>query len=128
LLTAEQLEAVGLGGAGMPVATEEGPRCRWRGPGGDLEVTIWAGDGGLATLARHSEPTTTRVRLAGYPALETFTGAGEFCQYDVGVADGQVVMAALAAPAPDSCAVLQVLLPQLIDNLPAGTPATGASR
>ena len=128
LLGAEQLAAVGLGGVGTPAVGAEGPRCRWRSGGGDLEVTVWTGGGGLATLARNSEPTTTRVRLAGYPALETFTGRGEFCQYDVGVADGQVVMAALDAPAPDSCVTLQAVLSALIANLPPAAALAAPSR
>jgi hypothetical protein len=120
LVTTGQLAAAGLGGSGAPEAAEEGPRCRWRGSGGELAVTIYTGGDGLATLARNSEPTTTRVRLAGYPALETFTGGGEFCQYDVGVAERQVVMAALDAPGANSCAVLQTVLPGMIERLPQG--------
>ena len=87
LLSTTQLAAHGLDGTGTPTAAEEGPHCRWRGTAGELDVTLYTGGGGLSTLAANSEPTTTRVRLAGYPALETFTGRGEFCQYDVGVAD-----------------------------------------
>jgi hypothetical protein len=121
LLTPEQLAVAGLGGAGAVVPAEEGPRCRWSSTGGDLDVTLNAAGGGLATLAENSEPTTTRVRLAGYPALETFTGQGEFCQYDVGVSERQVVSAALDATAPDSCAVLQQVLPGVLENLPAGS-------
>src|SRR3954447_15180585 len=119
LLSAAQLAAHGLGGAGTPTAAEEGPHCRWHGTAGDLDVTLYTGGGGLATLAANSEPTTTRVRLAGYPALETFTGQGEFCQYDVGVADRQVLSAALDAPTPGSCDVLQRVVPELVDHLPA---------
>ena len=70
-------------------------------------------------LAANSEPTTARVRLAGYPALETFTGAGEFCQYDVGVAADQVVMASLQGGTPDSCTALQTVLPAMLATLPA---------
>ena len=66
---------------------------------------------------------TRRVRVAGYPALETFTGRGEFCQYDVGVSDGQVVMASLEAPAPDSCVTLQRVVPLVAANLPPAGPA-----
>ena len=119
LLTAEQLAVAGLGGAGAVVPADEGPRCRWSSTRGDLDVTLYTGGGGLATLAENSEPTTTRVRLAGYPALETFTGQGEFCQYDIGVSERQVVSASLDAPAPDACAVLQQVLPDVLDDLPA---------
>jgi hypothetical protein len=121
LLTAAQLAGAGLGGAGAVLPADEGPRCRWSSTGGDLDLTLYTGGGGLATLAENSEPTTTRVRLDGYPALETFTGRGEFCQYDVGVSERQVVSAALDAPAPDSCAVLQQVLPDVLGNLPAGS-------
>jgi Protein of unknown function (DUF3558) len=123
LLSAAQLAAHGLDGTGTPAAAEEGPHCRWRGTAGALDVTLYTGGGGLSTLAANSEPTTTRVRLAGYPALETFTGLGEFCQYDVGVADRQVVSAALDAPAPGSCDVLQHVVPELLGNLPAAGPS-----
>lgn len=122
LLTGEQLRAVGLGGSAEPGTAEAGPRCRWRSDGGDLEVTLYTDGGGLATLAENSEPTTTRVRVAGYPALETFTGQGEFCQYDVGVADRQVVSAALDGPDPGSCAVLQQVVPTVVAALPTGGP------
>jgi hypothetical protein len=118
LVDAEQLAAVGVGGAGTAVTAAEGPRCRWRKGATSLEVTVYTGAGGLATLAENSEPTTTRVRLAGYPALETFTGRGEFCQYDVGVSTSQVVMAALDASTPDSCEVLQRVLPDVLGSLP----------
>jgi len=120
LVTPRQLADAGLGGGpGAAVPAEEGPRCRWRGGAGSLDLTLYTDGGGLGTIAENSEPTTTRVRLDGYPALETFTGRGEFCQYDVGVSPTQVVMAALEAPAPDSCEVLQRLLPGVLDNLPA---------
>ncbi len=126
LVSAEQLAAAGVGGAGTAVAAEEGPRCRWSGAGASLDVTLYTDGGGLATLAENSEPTTTRVRLAGYPALETFTGRGEFCQYDVGVSASQVVMAARDAASPDSCEVLQRVLPGVLENLPApGEPGPG---
>jgi hypothetical protein len=130
LLSSAQRGALGLPGAGTATAGPEGPHCRWRGSAGDLDVSLYTGGGGLATLAANSEPTTTRVRLAGYPALETFTGRGEFCQYDVGVAERQVVSAALDAPAPGSCDVLQRVVPELLGNLPpaaaAPVPASGA--
>lgn len=126
LLTADQLAQLGFGGGAVPEAAEEGPRCGWQGEGGSLTVTLYTSGDGLATLAENSEPTTTRVRVAGYPALETFTGRGEFCQYDVGVSERQVVIAALdavpgaAAPtaAQDSCAVLQSVVPAVVENLP----------
>ncbi|MBW0116701.1 DUF3558 family protein [Pseudonocardia abyssalis] len=118
------LAAAGVGGTGTAGVGPEGPRCEWRGPAGQLlTVTVFTGDGGLATLASNSEPTTTRVRLAGYPALETFTGSGEFCQYDIGVAADQVLLVsldggALDGGAPDSCTALQSLLPPVLAALP----------
>jgi uncharacterized protein DUF3558 len=125
LLDAAQLGELGLTGTGTASTAEDGPHCRWRGAAGDLDVSLYTGGGGLATLAANSEPTTTRVRLAGYPALETFTGRGEFCQYDVGVAERQVVSAALDAPGPGSCDVLQRVVPELVGNLPPATAAPG---
>lgn len=120
LLTAEQAGGFGLAGPGQASRAQEGPRCAWRGPGGaTLTLTLYTDGGGLGTLAANSEPTTTRVRIAGYPALETFTGHGEFCQYDVGVAANQVVTAAAQAMAPDSCTALQAQLPTILGNLPA---------
>lgn len=120
LLPADQLARWGLRSPGVGGAAAEGPRCEWRGePGRVLGLTLFSGGGGLATLASNSEPTTSRVRVAGYPALETFTGRGEFCQYDVGVAADQVVIATLDAPTPDSCTVLQSVVPLAAENLPA---------
>ncbi len=88
-----------------------------------LGLTLYTDGGGIATLARNSEPTTRRVRVSGYPALETFTGRGEFCQYDVGIAEAQVVILAMETPAPDSCTTLQTVLPMVVGNLPpAGRP------
>lgn len=116
---AAALAAAGVGGEGAAGAGPEGPRCEWRGPAGQvLAVTVFTGAGGLAVLAANSEPTTTRVRLAGYPALETFTGSGEFCQYDVGVAADQVLLVALDGGVPDSCTALQSLLPPVLAALP----------
>jgi Protein of unknown function (DUF3558) len=118
LPTAAQLTALGITGAGTPVTAPEGPRCEWHGRP-ELGITLYTDGGGIATLARNSDPTTSRVRLAGYPALETFTGTGEFCQYDVGVAATQVVSASLDGGTPDSCTALQAVLPGVVANLPA---------
>jgi Protein of unknown function (DUF3558) len=118
LPTGAQLTALGITGAGTHVTAPEGPRCEWHGRPG-LGITLYTNGGGIATLARNSEPTTSRVRLAGYPALETFTGTGEFCQYDVGVAATQVLSASLDGGSPDSCTALQTVLPGVVANLPA---------
>lgn len=120
LLSAEQLAQFGFSAPGPGTRAEEGPRCEWRGAGAaTLTVTLYTDGGGLATLARNSEPATSRVRIEGYPALETFTGQGEFCQYDVGVAPDQVVMASMENGVPDSCTALQSVLPAILANLPA---------
>lgn len=118
LPTGAQLAALGIAGTGAPAAAPEGPRCEWHGRP-DLGITLYTGGGGIETLARNSEPTTSRVRLAGYPALETFTGVGEFCQYDVGVSATQVLSASLEGGSPDSCTALQSVLPGVVANLPA---------
>ena len=118
LPTTAQLTSLGIAGRGTPVAAPEGPGCTWRGRS-ELGITLFTSGGGIATLARNSEPTTSRVRLAGYPALETFTGKGEFCQYDVAVSATQVLSASLQGGSPDSCTALQAVLPGVIANLPA---------
>jgi len=124
LLSDAQLGRLGLAGPGVVSTAPEGPRCQWRGKtGAVLELTLFTGVGGLALLADNSEPTTRRVRVSGYPALETFTGRGEFCQYDVGVAEDQVVMLALDATAPDSCTPLQRIVPVVAANMPPMKPA-----
>jgi uncharacterized protein DUF3558 len=121
LPTAVQLATLGVTAPPTTAPAAEGPRCVWRGTpdhGPELGITLYTAGGGLAVLAENSEPTTARVRLAGYPALETFTGTGEFCQYDVGVAADQVVMASLQGGTPDSCTALQAVLPAMLATLP----------
>lgn len=119
LLDDAALTTAGVQGPGIAGTAAEGPRCEWAGgPGRTLVVTLFTGDGGLGTLARNSEPTTTRVRLDGYPALETFTGSGEFCQYDIGIDADQVLLVALDGGEPDSCTALQALLPPVLSRLP----------
>ncbi len=117
LLSADGRAALGLD-TGVAGAGPEGPRCRWTGRGTALEVTVFAAEDALGVLAANSEPTTTRVRLAGFPALETFTAGGDFCQYDVAVADDRVVLAALEGGDPDACTALQALLPGVLVGLP----------
>lgn len=119
LLDDAALATAGVAAPGTAGAGAEGPRCEWSGDEGRLlVVTLFTGDGGLGTLAGNSEPTTTRVRLAGYPALETFTGSGEFCQYDIGVAEDHALLVALDGGEPDSCTALQALLPPVLSRLP----------
>ncbi len=120
LMDAGALDVARLAGPGTASTTPEGPRCEWLGESRRrLAVTLFTGAGGLATLADNSAATTTRVRLDSYPALETFTGEGEFCQYDVGIAPDQVVLVALDGGLPDSCTELQELVPDILDRLPA---------
>ena len=115
----EHLTALGLAGEGTPSGAPEGPRCTWGGTDGRaFTLTLYTDGGGVGTLAENSEPTTTRVRVGGYPALETFTGQGEFCQYDVGVAEDQALLVALDAPSPGSCDALQSVIPGLVAALP----------
>lgn len=124
LPTGAQLATLGVTAPGAAATAAEGRRCAWRAnpeSGPELQITLFVGGGGLATLAANSEPTTSRVRLAGYPALETFTGTGEFCQYDVGIATDQVVMASLDGGTPDSCTALQAVLPAVVERLPTLT-------
>lgn len=119
LLSAEQTEQLGLA-VGVADSAPEGPGCSWRDDGDtSLTISFFLGAGGLSTLAANSEATTTRVRLADYPALETFTGGGEFCQYDVGVAPDQVVLAAMTGGAPDSCTALQRVLGGALAAIPS---------
>lgn len=117
LLAAGERAALGLD-AGAAGAAPEGPRCRWTGRGAALEVTVFAAEDALGVLTANSEPTTSRVRLAGFPALETFTEGGRFCQYDVAVAADRVLLAALEGGEPDACTALQGLLPGVLAGLP----------
>lgn len=121
LPSVQHLAALGISGPGVATAAPEGRRCEWRGRT-ELGITLYTDGGGLTTIAQNSEPSTARVRLAGYPALETFTGSGEFCQYDVGIAPDQVVMASMEGGSPDSCTALQAMLPGVVANLPALAP------
>lgn len=114
-----QLADLGVAGPGTGVRSQEGPRCEWRGGSGAVfALTLFTDGDGLITLAQNSEPTTTRVRLAGFPALETFTAGGGFCQYDVGIAPDQVVIASLEGGLPDSCTALHRVVPAIVTALP----------
>jgi hypothetical protein len=74
---------------------------------------------GLQTLASDSDPATARVRIAGYPALETFTRQGKYCRYDLGNAPDQVLVATMTGGTPDSCQALQPILNDVVEGLPA---------
>ncbi|MCA1675918.1 MAG: hypothetical protein LC799_28350, partial [Actinobacteria bacterium] len=87
-----------------------------------LTIALFLAPKALDTLAQNSDPTTARVRLAGYPALETFTEQGQYCQYDVGPAPDQVVIGAMSGGMPDSCTALQSVMITALGNLPPYQP------
>ncbi|MGH8881626.1 MAG: hypothetical protein ACRD0P_30470, partial [Stackebrandtia sp.] len=74
---------------------------------------------GLTDLVKDRDPEVARVRLSGYPALETFTADGGFCRYDVGVAEKAAVVATMDGGEPDACTALQELLTAVLMRLPA---------
>jgi hypothetical protein len=105
---------------GRPGQDELGANCSWTGKNAtSAQLTAFTSGKGLADLTRNRDSTTSRVRLLGYPALETFTARGEFCRYDVGVAADQAVVATMHHGEPDSCSALQELLTVVIERLPA---------
>lgn len=119
LLDEATLDTLGLG-AGTPGQDELGANCRWTGESSaSAQLTAFTSGDGLADLTNGRDSTTSRVRLLGYPALETFTARGEFCRYDVGVAQNQAIVATMNDGEPDSCTALQELLTVVIERLPA---------
>lgn len=124
VLTPEQLEQAGFGAPGVPGRTPESlPLCEWQAANGAvLTITLFVAPKALDTLAQNSDPTTARVRLAGYPALETFTEEGRYCQYDVGPAPDQVLIGAMSGGEPDSCTALQNMMITALGNLPPSQP------
>jgi uncharacterized protein DUF3558 len=106
--------------AGVPGQDELGANCRWTGAdASSARVTAFTSGKGLSDLTKNRDSTTSRVRLVGYPALETFTARGKFCRYDVGVATTQALVATMHDGEPDSCSALQELLTVVIRRLPA---------
>ena len=106
--------------SGTPGTDEFGANCRWTGAHAEsAQLTAFTSGDGLQELAEDRDSTTSRVRLLGYPALETFTARGEFCRYDVGVAQDQAIVATMRSGKPDSCTALQELLTVVITRLPA---------
>jgi uncharacterized protein DUF3558 len=106
--------------AGVPGQDELGANCRWDGKkSASAQLTAFTSGKGLSDLTKDRDSTTSRVRLLGYPALETFTARGEFCRYDVGVAADQAIVATMEDGEPDSCSALQKLLTVVIERLPA---------
>lgn len=119
LLDPTALDSLGLT-EGVPGQDEFGANCSWTGQhAASAQLTAFTSGEGLTELARDRDATTTRVRLLGYPALETFTARGEFCRYDVGVAEDQAIVATMREGEPDSCTALQELLTVVISRLPA---------
>jgi hypothetical protein len=105
---------------GVPGQDELGANCRWTGQNSqEAQLTAFTSGRGLTDLTKGRDSTTSRVRLLGYPALETFTARGEFCRYDVGVAADQAIVATMNDGEPDSCTALQELLTVVIKQLPA---------
>jgi hypothetical protein len=119
LLDADALSQLRLD-TGVPGQDELGANCSWAGANtGSAQVTAFTSGKGLSDLTKNRDSTTSRVRLLGYPALETFTARGEFCRYDVGVAQDQAIVATMHDGEPDSCTALQDLLTVVITRLPA---------
>ncbi|HEX6352197.1 DUF3558 family protein [Actinophytocola sp.] len=119
LLDEAALTTFGLD-AGVPGQDELGANCRWTGTNSqEAQLTAFTSGDGLSDLAKGRDSTSSRVRVLGYPALETFTARGEFCRYDVGVAQNQAIVATMRAGVPDSCTALLELLTVAIKRLPA---------
>lgn len=105
---------------GVPGTDELGANCRWSGRSPKtVQLTSYTSGDGLSDLTKKGDPAASRVRLEGYPALETFTTGGQFCRYDVGVAQEQAIVATMDGGEPDSCTALQKLLTTVLSRLPA---------
>jgi hypothetical protein len=110
--------SLGLG-VGVPGTDELGANCKWSGRSPKtVQLTSYTSGSGLSDLTKKSNPDASRVRLEGYPALETFTTGGQFCRYDVGVAEEQAIVATMDGGKPDSCTALQRLLTTVLSHLP----------
>jgi hypothetical protein len=106
-------------GVGVPGTDELGANCKWSGRSPKtVQLTSYTSGSGLSDLSKKSDPDASRVRLEGYPALETFTTGGQFCRYDVGVAQEQAIVATMDGGRPDSCTALQKLLTTVLSRLP----------
>lgn len=118
LLDGDTRATYGLG-EGVPGQDEFGASCRWSGRAPlKVQLTAYTSGAGLSDLDTKGD-SAARVRLSGYPALETFTGGGSFCRYDVGVAEVQAIVATMDGGEPDSCTALQKLLTAVLSRLPA---------
>lgn len=119
LLVEDARTDLGLG-EGVPGQDELGANCKWAGRSEEsVQLTAYTSGAGLTDLAESGDPAASRVRLSGYPALETFTVGGEFCRYDVGVANEEAIVATMDGGEPDSCTALQTLLSAVLSRLPA---------
>ncbi len=59
---------------GVPGKDELGANCRWDGQSPQsVQLTAYTSGEGLSDLTKKGDPAASRVRLSGYPALETFT-------------------------------------------------------
>lgn len=107
-------------GPGVPGTDELGANCKWSGESPrSVQLTSYTSGDGLTDLTKKVDPAASRVRLSGYPALETFTTGGAFCRYDIGVAKEQAIVATMDGGEPDSCTALQKLLTAVLSQLPA---------
>ena len=119
LVDGDERQTFGLG-PGVPGTDELGANCRWNGRKPmKVQLTSYTSGDGLSDLTDKVDPAASRVRLEGYPALETFTTGGAFCRYDVGVAREQAIVATMDGGQPDSCTALQKLLTAVLARLPA---------
>jgi hypothetical protein len=120
-LTGHQLAALALPAPGQSRKSSSGPECEWVNTREHwLTLTMFTG-GSLLTLLQRSDPTTTRVRVEGYPALETFTGKGSYCRYAVGYRQGKAFVVAMQGGRPDSCTMLHAAIADILRNAPAVT-------
>jgi hypothetical protein len=122
LLHARQLRNLGLPPGGAAGSGTGGPSCTWNSGGKRaLTLTLFDGKDGLTTLLHHSDSSTTRVRIEGYPALETFTDAGAYCRYDVGYAAHRAFTVTMSGGEPDSCVALHQAMHDVLANMPTAT-------
>ncbi|HWM02614.1 MAG TPA: DUF3558 family protein [Actinophytocola sp.] len=119
LLEGTALATLGLE-PGIPGQDALGANCRWDGEEAQkVQLTAYTSGGGLSDLTEEGDPAASRVRLEGYPALETFTAGGDFCRYDIGVSQKEAIVATMDGGEPDSCTALQELLTAVLSQLPA---------
>lgn len=124
-LTPRQLTALKLPASGQSRQSTSGPECEWLNSREHwLTLTMYTG-GSLLTLLHHASPTTTRVRIEGYPALETFTDKGSYCMYAVGYRQGKAFEVAMQGGTPDSCTALHTAIADILADAPSATQSPG---